>query len=340
MSNPHDDVISLLNAYRFAEAEVLCRQLLRQHVSSIERSNLRCTLAHIIEADSRPAAASRLYHRVLRDLARQPGVAPLRVKCWRGLGRCARVQGRYSEGLAYLRRAVRTARRFPDYPSELSAALGDLGVLLRYQGRLRFAIAAYTEALSIAEAVLGPDCASNAAIHHMLAGACHLLGNLEEAEAWGRRAVAVRSAGLGPDHPDTVADAACLATILIDRGELDEADRLLRHAWKVFRRVYGDVHYENAITLHNLASIAHRRGRLAQARRQFAQSLAMKEQLLGPTHPDLVMTLNNLAVLSPGTQQSAEWINRAVRIAAGAFDPAHPTRQLLEANLARLSPVA
>ena len=328
MIDRHDQVIELLNNYQLPEAAALCRLAIRREPDPLQRTSLRCTLAHILEAQSQPNAARRLYRAVLAQIGNRRGLTGLRAKSWRGIGRTLRVQGSYREAELYLRRAVRAAESLMDTPTELADALGDLGVLYRYSGKLRQSEKLYRRALEITVAAVGPAHPNVAIIHHMLAGVNHVQGNLEVAEGHGRKAVEIRQAALGPDHPDTVADAACLAAILTDTGAVDEAEQILLHALKIFKRTYGEPHYEVAVTLHNLASIAHCKGRKRTAVNRFRRSLAMKEQLFGPAHPDLAMTLNNLAIL----ESRPAYLDRAVAIVQAHLAPTHPTRLLIESN--------
>ncbi len=335
MPDLHDQAIELLSAYRLNEADATCSRALRRCNDPLERANLTCTLAHIREADSQAVSAKKLYQKVLQLLHRKHGVGIFRVKSWRGLGRIHRVAGDYQGAVGFLRLAVRQAETLTDGRLELADALGDLGVLYRYMGRLETSVALYQRALEICIAESGPRQPAVATFYHMLAGVNHVRGHLTEAETYGRQAVEIRSAALGPDHPDTVADAACLAAILIDTGGLDEAEAILKHAQKVFLKTYGSPHFELAVTLHNLASIANAKGDDRRAAKLFYQSLQMKEQLFGPTHPDLAMTLNNLAVLEQQSGKEAKATalgRRALAIAQAHLDPGHPSLELIRGN--------
>jgi tetratricopeptide (TPR) repeat protein len=335
MPDLHDQVIDLLSAYRFDEADAACRRALRGVNDPVSRAELLCTLAHIQEAQSKTASARKLYNEVLLLLHRKHGVAILRVRTWRGLGRILRVQGNYPAAAVLLRRAVQQAESLENGRIELSDALGDLGVLYRYSGRLETSVALYQRALEIAESERGLHDPAVANFYHMLAGVNHVRGHLAEAEVQGRKSVQVRADALGSDHPDTVADAACLAAVLIDLGKHDEAETILKHALKIFRKIYGEPHFEIAVSLHNLASIANVKGRTKQAMALFRQSLQMKEKLFGKSHPDLAMTLNNLAVLEGqcgNPEEAATLGRRALRIAQLHLNSTHPTLQLIHGN--------
>lgn len=340
MTDLHDHAIELLADYRLEEADRVCLRALRAAWEPLLRSNILCTLAHIREARSQRRSARRLYTELLRSMRGKRHGGILRVKAWRGLGRILRVEGDYAAAAPLLRRAVREAGRLKSDPRELAEALGDLGVLYRYTGRLDASSALYHCALQVGIAACGPDDSFIAGVYHMLAGVNHVRGRLEEAEAHGRRSVQVRTAAVGPDHPDTAADAACLAAILIDRGNHDEAKAILEHALKVFRGAYGDEHYEVAVILHNLAAISYGRGRRARAATLFRQSLRIKEKLLGASHPDLVMTLNNLGILESraGRREEAERLcRRSLRIAERHLSPGHPHLALVRENLEGLT---
>jgi tetratricopeptide (TPR) repeat protein len=239
-----------------------------------------------------------------------------RADIWRadalhGLGKIARLRGRYAQAEALLRRGIAHATRVhgADAP-ETAYLINELAMTFRYWGRFEEASDLYQRALCALT-----DPLDVAGVWHNLGGLEHARGDFAAAASHARRSVEIRQGLLGRDHLDVVADRAALAAILDALGEDAEAEALLRQALEVFTRALGPDHVEVAITRGNLAALLHRRGDLDQAEPMYRCALAMREKILGPDHPELAITLNNLATLCEERGDTAQ--AQALRARAG-----------------------
>jgi len=174
------------------------------------------------------------------------------------------------------------------------ASLGNLGMVLRHQGRYGEAEPFLKRALGLAEATFGPRDLEVGSLLNQLGVLYKYQGRFAEAgrstaarcgspsgpsgrhpecddlpqprrprarprPLRPRRAVrpplgAIRERALGPITPDVAADVAALARSW-PNGRHDEAEALYLRALAVFERVYGPVHYEVAINLNNLGAL-------------------------------------------------------------------------------------
>jgi tetratricopeptide (TPR) repeat protein len=233
-----------------------------------------------------------------------------------GLGKIARMRGRYAEAEAQLRRGIvhATQAHGADAP-ETAYLINELAMTLRSWGRFEEAADLYQRALCALT-----DPLDAAGVRHNLGGLEHARGNFAAAARHARRSVEIRQGILGSDHLDVVADRAALAAILDALGEDAEAEALLRHALDVFTRALGPDHVEVAITRGNLAALLHRRGDLDQAEPLYRSALATREKLRGPGHPELAIILDNLAALCEDRGDTAQ--AQALRARAATLRPA------------------
>jgi predicted O-linked N-acetylglucosamine transferase (SPINDLY family) len=175
---------------RFAEAEAIYRQILRQNPNHAEALHLLGVLAAQV---GRLDAAVELIRRAIRL---QPEFAEAHCN----LGNALKEMGQLGEAIASFRQAIRLK---PNY----AEAHGNLGIALKDDGQLRDAIAVYLQAIR-----LRPDYVE---VHNNLGLALRDAGQLDEAIASFRQAIRLK--------PD-LAEAHCnLGNALKDVGQLDEA---------------------------------------------------------------------------------------------------------------------
>jgi len=243
------------------------------------------------------------------------------------LAQSARTRGHYARAERLFRWALRAAERaLGPADIEVAAALNNLGVLYKDQGRYDEAESVYQRARAILVA-REEESLELATLYHNLGGLEHARGRCARGEPLARRGLEIRERALGPEHPDVAADAAALAAILDGAGKREEAEALFRRSLTTFERVYGSHHYEIAVTLNNLAALHQAKGDAEEAERLYRRALTIKEQRLGADHPDVAMTLNNLAVLYASHARGAEaepMYRRAVAIFETALGPRHP----------------
>lgn len=332
----HDRALAHLEARRFTAAR---RDALAAHRGFIRHAGPKHpdvagaldTLAMIDLAVGDHIAAVRRLRRavvILGALRRIPEVRPLLAQSVTRLGEALRERGLYAEARSTLTRAVRLTTTIHGRRSmERAAALTQLGMVCKFAGWFARGVGAYTEALTIAEAV-EPRGELVKALLHNLAGIEHARDRFADAERWGRRGVALRRETDGDDHPGTELDLGNLAPVLVDLGQLDEAETILRRLVDAFSQRYGQRHYEVAVVCHNLAAVLAARGQLDEAASFYRRALSIKRARLGPSHPDLPITQHNLAATlhALGRWRAASRLWRtAFALARKTLGPRHPT---------------
>jgi predicted O-linked N-acetylglucosamine transferase (SPINDLY family) len=186
-----------LQAGRLAEAEALCRQVLRAAPREAEAYRLLGVVAY--HAGNPPAAVTFLQQAVALN--------PQAADYADNLSFLLHAQGRLAEAEAAARQALALQ------PGHVSAA-NNLANALQAQGRRGEAIAAYRQVLA-----LQPDWP---AVLNMLGNLLRDQGSLGEAEAAYRRALA-----LAPGLAEVQTN---LGNVLADQGRLEEAEQAHRRA--------------------------------------------------------------------------------------------------------------
>ena len=200
-------------------------------------------------------------------------------------------------------------------------------IVLRSRGDLDAAFADMTRALTIREALLGPE-------HPLVATTLNGLGSihrrrnqLDEALAVQTRALAIRRAALGAGHPDIAVAANDLGLLEQSRGHHDAAKTYFEEALAIAEQVGGPEDLEVALILNNLGRLQHLRGDYVEARRLLGRALAIREARLGPNHLDVAATQHNLGLLLllQGDRLGArQLLTRVLAIRERQLDDSHP----------------
>jgi len=137
------------------------------------------------------------------------------------------MEKRYDDAQPMLEDLLAAFEKWPDqWPPEIGTLLGDLGVVLRIQGKTGAAIELFQRAIALHESELGPDHPLLLRPLVNLASAEAQSGNLEAAAAIFRRAVAIAEQKLGPDHPAYSGVLLNFAAFLRNTGHKREAKSL------------------------------------------------------------------------------------------------------------------
>lgn len=191
---------------------------------------------------------------------------------------------------------VKSERLGPDDPS-LARSYGNLGVVLKAQGKVDEARPLLRKALAMAIAAYGPAHLRTAPFRGYLADTLPLA----EQEGERRTLVDIYRAQLAPGHPDTLNALDQHATVLAALGRHREAETQLREIVARGERTWGADNVNFADSLIALAlSLARqlRPGTLAEIRSLIARGWSIQHAALGPDHPDTIESAIYLAQMS------------------------------------------
>ncbi|WP_261562717.1 tetratricopeptide repeat protein, partial [Frankia tisae] len=207
---------------------------------------------------------------------------------------------------------------------------------LQEHGRAGEALPLFQRALTIDEAVYGPDHPEVSTDLNNLALALQDLGRAGEALPLFQRALTIDEAVYGPDHPEVSTDLNNLASALQDLGRAGEALPLFQRALTIDEAVYGPDHPEVSTRLNNLALALQDLGRAGEALPLFQRALTIDEAVYGPDHPTVSTRLNNLASALQDLGRAGEALplfQRALTIAEAVYGPDHPSVTTIRGNL-------
>jgi tetratricopeptide (TPR) repeat protein len=254
----------------------------------------------------------------------------------------------------YEDRVARCEREFGPGDPRTAQAARDLGFFLKGGGNNRDAAAAFSKALRIDQANLGPDArqalagfialasvsppaeaetllrralASPSMNSQLAVPALSTLGDLRFAA--GDRKGAAASWRLAIQHAELVngKQSDALAKILYSLSQVVDANQaveLLERATNIARQTWGERHPETATCEINLASALLKAGRKSDAAERARQGLAGFEASLGPRHPRVAVALTTLAQATLSTQEAIALYKRALEIdtqSLGEKDP-------------------
>jgi tetratricopeptide (TPR) repeat protein len=190
------------------------------------------------------------------DLARRAawvGDRAFQAEAYHDQGWCLQIGGRFAEALPRAQRAVRIFEECHGLNSEAVArGLSLLGSVLRAQGDLPAARAAFERALRILEATLGPDHPNVATDVNNLGLVLQDLGDLPAARAAYERALRSDEATFGPDHPNVATDVNNLGSVLRAQGDLLTSRAAFERALRIFERALPPGHPNIAIARRGL----------------------------------------------------------------------------------------
>lgn len=180
---------------------------------------------------------------------------------------------------------------------EVATSLNNLALLLQDAGRNDESLAAFSEACSLYEALLGPSNEKLATCLQNIGGVLRAKGDFVGADRHYRNALSMRTGSFGPDHPQVAISLEKLAGLMRARGRLGEAESMMRRALAIRTDEYGDGDRRVATTLHDLALILNSQGKYVSAEPLFRRAIAEYRASVGPEHPDVAACLINLARL-------------------------------------------
>ncbi len=181
-------------------------------------------------------------------------------------------------------------------PRELEASLANNEAVIRSrQGKHDEALTLHSRALTLREAVFGPESPMAARSHNNLGITLRAMGKTKEAIVEFRRALSIEEKVLAPDHPAVADTLNNLANALHDAGEHDEAIASLQRSLSIREKAFGVDSPKVAQSLSNLGAVWLDTDRPKEALEALTRALAIKEKTAGAKALTVALTLTNLA---------------------------------------------
>ena len=196
--------------------------------------------------------------------------------------------------LPHLLAAARHADRLGIAGEAASWLSARASAYLRERGQYRQAKPLAEQAVTIAEATLGPGDPQVAWRRDELGRVLRALGDFSGAREQFERALAIGEATLGPDDSDIATWQSNLGGVLWDLGDLPGAREQYERALAISEAALGPDDPTVATLRNNLGNVLRDLGDLPGAREQYERALAISEAALGPDHPHVAACRNNL----------------------------------------------
>jgi tetratricopeptide (TPR) repeat protein len=236
-----------------------------------------------------------------------------RAETHRSLGITYLRWGKFDEAEAEIRRALelRIEKLGSEHP-DVAMTYHTLGNVLREQGQLDEAGAAYEEAIAIADATM-PGHPETALLRQSKGAILVAQGKPDEAEQLYRTILAEWEPKLGAEHTTIAAVRNNLAGMLLARGETNGALELLRAVLDGRARTMGEEHPSTLSARGNVAAALLYGGRPAEAELELRRAIEGTQKVLGPQSASLAGLQDDLgtALADQGRYAEAEPAYRA-----------------------------
>jgi CHAT domain-containing protein/tetratricopeptide (TPR) repeat protein len=245
--------------------------------------------------------------------------------------------GDYAAAMQPAARALAIRRDLAPGHPDLVPVIELRGDVLFLTGDITGARAAWTEALTLGEATLGPDHPIVPALQRRLAAAAKAVGNLTEWRQLLEHGVQIAERSLAPCHPEFLELLGDLASATTYDGQYAAARTLYQRALATIERCLGPAHSLTANYLLNQGNLAKRMGDFAEADRLETRAVAIWSARLGPNHPYVARGLEELGNGAYERKQNVRarrLYERALTIRQFALGKDHP---LVARTLAELA---
>jgi len=321
----------LMRSGQPAQAEPLLNRAARDAetlwgATSPDAGTLTILWADALHEVGQTREAETAYRLALARLERigEPG-HPMIGLALNNLGLNLHAQGRYSEALTMLERAVAIRTAIEGENGGTLVSMSNQAVALKALGRFDEADALYVRVLAARRR--GADPLDLATTLNNLGANRLMMDRPGEAETLLREALALREAGLGGDHPLTAQTLSHLSDALAAQGRLEAATMMQRRALDAFGSDGSAVERAGAMT--NLADILKSTGRGEEALPLDRAAFDLMQTALGPGHPETLGAMVGVAdalIATGGAGEARPMLVEALRLQAKALGPDHPAR--------------
>lgn len=245
-------------------------------------------------------------------------------------------KGDHQAAEAQLRRALELLEGTNASPQRRAGLLDSLGITARTLGRFEEAAQLHEEALTLREAVLGPDHPLLARSLTNTAAAYIELARFEEADARYARALRIREEVLGPDHLDVATTVMNIGVSYYRRGRLKKALPYFERSLKIRQAALPEDHPRVLRSMGNLAQLRSEAGDHDAAGALFEDVLKRLD-----AHPDhdpatKATNLANLAglrVAQDRLEDAVALYEASLEIDEAQLGPDHPNVAMTLSNL-------
>ncbi len=227
-----------------------------------------------------------------RELGDQPEV---QATVRHTLGKVYLSLGLNDQAQPHVEAALATRERlFGRLHPETLSSIGNMGFLLRVQGKLSEAEPYYRETLEGYRRVLGDDHPATLSSINNMGFLLQGQGKLSEAEPYYREALEGYRRVLGDDDPNTLISIGNMGFLLQGQGKLSEAELYYREALEGKRRVLGDDDPTTLTSINNMGLLFQGQGKLSEAELYYREALEGYRRVLGDDHLNTLTSIGNL----------------------------------------------
>ncbi len=254
------------------------------------------------------------------------------------MGHVFNALARHEESEQLYQKAV-TQARLIGVDTLIADALIGLEVQLRKRGDFDNAEQAAREALTLRQAVYGPDAPQTAEVFHTLGTTLWKNGTYDEAEALMRQAIQVMQRAYGLKYTRTLIIRNDLSVLLREQDKLEEAETLIRENLEAERLIYGREHPHVARTLNNLALLLRSRAKYAEAIAALDESLTINLKTFGEEHSSIAIRYHNMGFVYAGWEKVEEaeaHYRKALALKTKLYGQGHVQLGSTQGNLANV----
>jgi tetratricopeptide (TPR) repeat protein/nucleoside phosphorylase len=232
-----------------------------------------------------------------------------------------------TEAILVLEKAVELLKK--SYGSEsiqVAQAQGNLGIVLRMQGKIEYAKFALLSSLEIYEIAYGPESLQVARTLANLANVFRDLGKLHESRNNLERSLKIKEKAYGAKSKEVAILLINLGNVLRRQGQLESAKSVLYRSLEILEKTCEPDDLHTAASLNNIGLVLQEQGNFDDSKNMFKQAFKMNKKIYGTQHPETASCLHNLGnVLRDQNKlgKAESIIRRALIIKKKAYGPKH-----------------